>query len=79
MLLECERISKRFGGVHAVAEVDLSVRPGQVFGLIGPNGAGKTTLFDVVSGLRAPSAGSVAIDGVDVRGMGVPKRYRLAW
>jgi branched-chain amino acid transport system ATP-binding protein len=46
--------------------VSLRVRPGEVCGLIGPNGAGKTTLFDVVSGLTAPTAGTVHLDGADV-------------
>ncbi len=55
-----------FGGIRALDGVNLSVRPGEVVGLIGPNGAGKTTLFDVICGVRAPDAGRVHLDGVDV-------------
>ena len=66
MLLECERISKSFGGVHAVAEVDLAVAPGQVFGLIGPNGAGKTTLVNLISGHLRADSGAITFGGVDV-------------
>ena len=66
MLLECDGISKRFGGVHAVADLDLSVAPGQVFGLIGPNGAGKTTLVNLISGRMRVDGGAIRFDGADV-------------
>jgi branched-chain amino acid transport system ATP-binding protein len=66
MLLECDRISKRFGGVHAVAEVDLAVESGQVFGLIGPNGAGKTTLVNLISGHLRGDSGAIRFAGADV-------------
>ena len=66
MLLECDGISRRFGGVHAVADVDLSVAPGQVFGLIGPNGAGKTTLVNLISGHLRVDSGAIRFDGADV-------------
>jgi ABC-type branched-subunit amino acid transport system ATPase component len=66
MLLECAGISKRFGGVHAVADVDLSVAPGQVFGLIGPNGAGKTTLVNLISGHLRADSGAIRFAGADV-------------
>jgi len=66
MLLECDRISKRFGGVHAVAEVDLAIAAGQVFGLIGPNGAGKTTLVNLISGHLRVDGGAIRFDGADV-------------
>ena len=66
MLLECDGISKRFGGVHAVADVHLSVAPGQVFGLIGPNGAGKTTLVNLISGHLRVDSGAIRFDGADV-------------
>jgi branched-chain amino acid transport system ATP-binding protein len=69
MLLECERISKRFGGVHAVAEIDLAIAPGQVFGLIGPNGAGKTTLVNLISGHLRVDSGEIRFAGADVTGL----------
>ena len=66
MLLECVGISKRFGGVHAVADLDLTVAPGQVFGLIGPNGAGKTTLVNLISGHLRADSGAIRFGGADV-------------
>jgi ABC-type branched-subunit amino acid transport system ATPase component/ABC-type branched-subunit amino acid transport system permease subunit len=64
--LAVEGVVVRFGGVMALAGVDLTVAPGRVLGIIGANGAGKTTLFDVCSGFLRPDAGTVRFDGVDV-------------
>jgi branched-chain amino acid transport system ATP-binding protein len=65
-----------FGGRRALDEVDITAEPGQVTGLIGPNGAGKSTLFDVICGLRRPSAGRVFLDSRDVTRMGPARRAR---
>jgi len=59
-------LSKAFGGLHAVAGVDLSVRPGERRAIIGPNGAGKTTLFNLISGDLMPSGGRIVLFGHDV-------------
>jgi branched-chain amino acid transport system ATP-binding protein len=75
-LLRLSGISKRFGGVVAVDDVDLTIKPGTVCGLIGPNGAGKTTLFDIVSGVTPPTSGSVTFDGRDVTGLSASARAR---
>lgn len=56
-------VSKRFGGVEALAGVSLSVGRGEIVGLIGPNGSGKTTLLNVITGLEAADSGSIALDG----------------
>lgn len=69
-------IVKRFGGVVALDGCSFEVARGSVTGLIGPNGAGKTTLFSVASGFLRPDAGTVALDGVDVTGLGPPELFR---
>jgi branched-chain amino acid transport system ATP-binding protein len=66
VLLSCRGIVKRFGGIHAVDEVDLDLRQGEILGLIGQNGAGKTTLFDCISGFLSIDAGAVELRGRDV-------------
>ena len=67
-LVNIRGLSKRFGGVVAVDEVDLTVRPGQIMGLIGPNGSGKTTLFNLISGVYPLDAGSVQFAGQELGG-----------
>ncbi|MEV4395995.1 ABC transporter ATP-binding protein [Nonomuraea sp. NPDC049607] len=75
-MLAVEGVSVAFGGVRALDGVSFEAGPGQVCGVIGPNGAGKTTLFDVVSGLRRPVAGRVALDGRDLTGVSALRRAR---
>lgn len=65
-VLEAQGVRVAFGGVTAVAGVDLAVHAGEIVGLIGPNGAGKTTLLDAISGFVSLAAGTVALGGVDV-------------
>jgi branched-chain amino acid transport system ATP-binding protein len=65
-LLAVDSVSVNFGGLRALADVSLSVGPGEMVGLIGPNGAGKSTLIGVVSGLRPPTSGQVVFDGHDL-------------
>ena len=62
-------MSKRFGGIHAVQNVSLTIEDGSITGLIGPNGAGKTTLFNVIAGMFPPTSGHVFLDGHDVTGL----------
>jgi ABC-type branched-subunit amino acid transport system ATPase component len=66
--LTVEGLSVRFGGVHALSEVSLNVREGELVGLIGPNGAGKTTLIDAISGF-VTSAGTVRLGEHDLHGL----------
>lgn len=64
--LKLEGLAKRFGGVQAVADVDLDVGHGQRISIIGPNGAGKSTLFNTIAGEYKPSAGNIQMFGQDV-------------
>ena len=75
--LTVSEVAVRFGGVSALSDVSLTVRPGTVTGLIGPNGAGKTTLFNVISGLQAPGRGTVHLFDTDVTEMKPHHRARL--
>ncbi len=67
-LLEIEKLTKSFGGVHAVRDCTFSVPEGQVVGLIGPNGAGKSTVVDLVSGFGQPDSGRITFAGEQLVG-----------
>ena len=69
LVLSARNLEKSFGGIHAVRGFDLSVRDRTLHALIGPNGAGKTTAFNVLSGLYAPDAGSVELEGKSIAGL----------
>ena len=86
ILLETDKLTKRFVGLNAVTDLDLSVNKGQILGLIGPNGAGKTTIFNLISGVLIPTSGQVIYKGQDITGfkthilaqMGVVRTFQLA-
>ncbi len=65
-IMEGESISKFFGGLAAISELDFRIREGEIVGLIGPNGAGKTTLINVVTGVSPASRGAVRFRGKDI-------------
>jgi branched-chain amino acid transport system ATP-binding protein len=65
-LLEIRDVSKAFGGVQAVSQVDLDVQRGELLSIIGPNGAGKTSLVNMISGFYHPDRGAIAFDGTDI-------------
>ena len=67
-LLQTNGLTRRFGGLVAVSDVDLEIRPKEILGLIGPNGAGKSTTFNLISGFYKPSAGTLSIFGRDCTG-----------
>ena len=67
-LLEIQSATIRFGGLVAVKDLNLEVRPGELFGLIGPNGAGKTTVFNLITGVYAPTSGDILFDGKPIQG-----------
>ena len=65
-ILETRGVTKMFGGLRALNNVDLRIEEGQVFSLIGPNGAGKTTFFNMITGIYPPTAGSVRFQGIEL-------------
>jgi len=67
-MLELRSVSKVFGELSALHQVDLSIPPGRVSGLIGPNGSGKTTLVNIITGIYAPDTGKILFNGVDITG-----------
>jgi branched-chain amino acid transport system ATP-binding protein len=76
-ILQLRGIGRRFGGVVAVADVDLAVGAGERRAILGPNGAGKTTLFNLISGEFPPTAGTVELFGRDVTGAPARARARM--
>ncbi len=68
-LLECRGLTKSFGGLAALQDLDLEVSPGEIVSVIGPNGAGKTTLFNVITGIYEPDRGEVWFDGHNITGL----------
>jgi ABC-type sugar transport system ATPase subunit len=66
-LLEADKVSKRFGGVHALKEVSLTLFPGEVLALAGDNGAGKSTLIKIISGVHPPDGGVVRYEGKEIK------------
>jgi len=74
-LLEVRKLTKNFGGLCAIQDLDIDVLNSEILGLIGPNGAGKTTLFNIISGFFKPSSGTITFNGQDITGL---KAYEVA-
>jgi len=72
-LLELAELTRRFGGLTAVDHVSMRVAQGEVRAVIGPNGAGKSTLFNLITGMLAPSHGTVSFAGESVTGLSAPR------
>jgi len=66
-MIQLKQVSKRYGGIKAVHNLNLHIKKGDIFGFIGPNGAGKTTTIRLIAGLLAPSEGTVLIDNVNMK------------
>ena len=75
-LLEANAISKRYGGLMALSDVDFAVAPGEFVAVIGPNGAGKSTFLNVLTGLTPPSTGTVTFGGHDITRAPTHRRIR---
>ena len=76
-VLETKGLTWRVGEVAIVDHVDLDLAPGEFLAVIGPNGAGKTSLFNLVSGLRKPTGGTIRLAGADITGLAPHRRARL--
>jgi branched-chain amino acid transport system ATP-binding protein len=76
-ILRLEKISKSFGGLQVLVDIDLTVDKEEIVGLIGPNGAGKSTLFNVITSLYRPNAGDVYLEGKKITGMAPHKVCHL--
>jgi branched-chain amino acid transport system ATP-binding protein len=76
-VLRIRGLTRRFGGVVAVADVDLDLAPGDRRAVLGPNGAGKSTLFNLIAGADTPTSGSVELFGSDVTHLGARQRTRM--
>ena len=74
-VLKVDGLSKEFGGVHAVKGLDFTIKRGHIHSIIGPNGAGKTTLFNLITGVYAPTAGTIEFDDRIINGL---KPHELA-
>jgi branched-chain amino acid transport system ATP-binding protein len=76
-MLQCEEVTKTYGGLAALGGVTFSVERGEVFAIVGPNGAGKTTLFDTISGIAPATSGTVKLDGAEIQRMSAHKICQL--
>jgi branched-chain amino acid transport system ATP-binding protein len=68
-ILELRAITKAFGGIMACRDVSFNIKKGHIMGLIGPNGAGKTTMFNLITGVYAPTGGSILFEGREIAGL----------
>ena len=76
-MLKIVNLSKNFGGLKALSNVNMEVKKGEILGVIGPNGAGKTTLFSIISGFLKPSSGKIIFEDVEIQGMAPAKIVKL--
>jgi branched-chain amino acid transport system ATP-binding protein len=84
ILLHAKNVTIRFGGLTAVSDFNLEIRPHELVGLIGPNGAGKTTIFNMLTGVYKPTEGQIAVAGVpthdlkpyEITGLGVARTFQ---
>jgi ABC-2 type transport system ATP-binding protein len=78
-MIETRRLTKYYGSLGAVVDLDLHIKQGEIFGFIGPNGAGKTTTMRILATLLPPSGGHAFVDGLDVGVMGREVRRRIGY
>src|SRR5881398_1909017 len=68
-ILECQKVSKAYGGLLAVSDLSFAVEPGEVYAIVGPNGAGKTSLFDCISGVSRVTSGVIRFRDREIQGL----------
>jgi branched-chain amino acid transport system ATP-binding protein len=68
-ILECQQVTKAYGGLLAVSELSFAVEPGEVYAIVGPNGAGKTSLFDCISGVSPATGGVIRFRDREIQGL----------
>ena len=68
-ILECQKVSKAYGGLLAVSDLSFAVEPGEVYAIVGPNGAGKTSLFDCISGINPATGGTITFRGRQIQAL----------
>jgi len=78
-VIRTERLTKRFGDKTAVAELDLAIEPGEIFGFLGPNGAGKSTTVRILTGLIPADSGRAIVAGFDVAAQPIEAKQRLGY
>src|SRR5437763_8768125 len=78
-MVEIVHLSKTFGSLRAVEDVNLTIAPGEFFTLLGPNAAGKTTTLKILAGLMKPTSGSAKVAGFDVQTHPMDARKRMAF
>ena len=77
-ILEINNLTKKFGGLTAVDQVDFDLNEGDILGLIGPNGAGKTTIFNMLTGIYPPTEGEIFFNGQRIAHPSIAWRQRLS-
>ena len=77
--IRAESLTKYYGAVVAVEDLDLAVTPGEVYGFLGPNGAGKTTTFRMIAGILRPTSGTVEVGGIDMNRRPLEAKARLGF
>jgi len=76
-ILECQKVSKAYGGLLAVSDLSFAVEPGEVYAIVGPNGAGKTSLFDCISGVNPATGGVIKFKDREIQGLRAHQISRL--
>lgn len=74
-VLVCDNVSRWFGGLQALKNIDVAINQGEIFGLVGPNGSGKTTLVNAITGFYPPQQGTIRFNGSSINGL---KPYKVA-